>query len=84
MFQESINIHEKQSPFKTILIVIFIITTIIFLILFINEKKKNQLLTKNTSLYKPDINNYKNISTNIRIFMWMFISNNVIILFKQN
>ena len=57
MFQESINIHEKQSPFKTILIVIFIITTIIFLILFINEKKKNQLLTKNTSLYKPDINN---------------------------
>ena len=58
MFQESINIHEKQSPFKTILIVIFIITTIIFLILFINEKKKNQLLTKNTSLYKPDINNY--------------------------
>ena len=58
MFQESINIHEKQSPFKTILIVIFIITTIIFLILFINEKKKNQLLTNNTSLYKPDINNY--------------------------
>ena len=58
MFQESINIHEKQSPFKTILIVIFIITTIIFLILFLNEKKKNQLLTKNTSLYKPDINNY--------------------------
>ena len=58
MFQESINIHEKQSHFKTILIVIFIITTIIFLILFLNEKKKNQLLTKNTSLYKPDINNY--------------------------
>ena len=58
MFQENVKIHKNKDTYKTILVIILFITTIIFLILFIKEKKQNESLIKNISLYKPDKNNY--------------------------